>query len=95
MDVLTGCGKREGIDILLRTMGPDAIGVDEVTHEDDCDALIRAGWSGVALLATAHAHCVADLLKRPVYRPLVHSGLFAHILVLDRNKAWKEERISA
>ena len=95
MDVLTGCGKREGIDILLRTMGPAAIGVDEITQEDDCEALIRAGWSGVALLATAHAHCVADLLKRPVYRPLVHSGLFAHILVLDRNKTWKEERISA
>ena len=44
MDVLTGCGKAHGIEILLRTMGPSCIAVDEITSEQDCDALIRAGW---------------------------------------------------
>lgn len=95
MDVLTGCSKAEGIEMLLRTMGPSTVAVDEITSEADCDALVRAGWCGVELVATAHARSASDLLNRPVYRPLAASGLFDHILVLDRVKAWREERIGA
>lgn len=94
MDVLTGCTKEEGIHILLRTMGPECIAVDEITSERDCDALIRAGWCGVRLLATAHAATVSDLHQRPVYKALVSSKLFDHILVLGRDKSWREERLA-
>lgn len=94
MDVLTGCGKEEGIDILLRTMGPSCIAVDEVTSEADCQALIRAGWCGVRLLATAHAASVSDLHQRPVYKSLISCKLFDHILVLSRDKSWREERMA-
>lgn len=95
VDVLTGCRKSEGIEILLRTMGPSTIAVDEITSEEDCKALVRAGWCGVSLMATAHAHSVSDLRERPVYRPLVETNLFDHILVLDREKHWRKERIGA
>ncbi len=93
LDILTGCPKSEGIDTVLRTMGPDCIGVDEVTRESDCDALLRAGWCGVRLIATAHAASLADLQQRPVYRPLVERRLFEHVLVLSRDKSWHWERI--
>jgi len=92
MDVLTGCGKAKGIEILLRTMGPTCIGVDEITSEEDTRALVRAGWCGVRLIATAHAATVEDLHSRPVYRPLAQTNLFDHILVLNRNKCWKEAK---
>lgn len=94
MDVLSGCGKADGIEILLRTMGPSCIAVDEITSERDCDALLHAGWCGVRLLATAHAASAADLLQRPIYLPLVSERLFDHILVLGRDKSWREERIA-
>lgn len=94
MDVLTGCTKSHGIEILLRTMGPSCIAVDEITSEQDCSALIRAGWCGIRLLATAHASSKADLMQRTVYRPLVSSVLFDHILVLGRDKSWREEMIA-
>lgn len=93
MDVLTGCGKPEGIDMVLRTMGPAVIGVDEITSEGDCDALIRAGWCGVRLVATAHAGSVSDLYKRPVYRKLSSCGLFDRVLVMRRDRSWCEERM--
>lgn len=93
LDVLTGCGKQQGIEVLLRTMGPDCIGVDEITAASDCDALLQAGWCGVRLLATAHAGSVKDLMKRPLYRPLLENGLFDHILVLSWDKTWREERL--
>ena len=92
-DVLTGCSKREGIEILLRTMGPEIIAVDEITSEGDCKALIHAGWCGVALLATAHAATREDLYSRPVYKPLITSKLFDTLVILRADKSWKAERM--
>lgn len=93
MDVLTGCPKEQGIDMVLRTMGPQSIAVDEITAERDCDALLRAGWCGVRLVATAHASSLADLKRRALYRPLMESGIFDHVLVLRRDKSLREERM--
>ena len=93
MDVLTGCAKVEGIEIALRCMGPSSLAVDEITAEADCEALLRAGWCGVRLLATAHAASLQDLYRRAVYRPLVKAQLFSHVLVLHRDKSWREERM--
>lgn len=92
-DVLTGCGKPDGIEMLLRTMGPKCIAVDEVTSEDDCRALENALWCGVRIIATAHATGRQDLLGRNVYRKLVRSGLFDWLIVMNRDKSWKMERM--
>lgn len=94
VDVLEGCSKIDGIHMLLRTMGPETIAVDEISEESDCKALRRALWCGVRLIATAHAASAEDLRKNVVYAPLVQGGLFEHILVLRRDKAWREERMT-
>ena len=93
IDVLKCCGKRHGIDAVLRSMGPGCIAVDEITAKEDCEALTMAGWCGVRLFATAHAGSVRDLERRPLYRPILASGLFDHILVLRKDKSWREERL--
>lgn len=92
-DVLTGCSKRHGILLVLRTMSPDCIAVDEITANEDCDALIHAGWCGVSLLATAHAASVSDLLSRPIYSRIISSGLFETVVVMRKDKTWYTERI--
>lgn len=92
-DVLTGCPKHEGIGIVLRTMGPSAIAVDEITAQRDCEALTHALWCGVRVIATAHAESLRDLKSRPVYRPLVETGLFTNVLVMRRDKSWRLERM--
>ena len=92
-DVLTGCGKTVGIGTVLRTMGPACIAVDEITSEADCAALESALWCGVRILATAHASGKQDLLGRSVYRRLISSGLFDWLIVMDRDKSWKAERM--
>lgn len=92
-DVLSGCRKRQGVLFVLRTMTPDCIAVDEITASEDCDALIHAGWCGVSLLATAHASSVSDLRSRPVYSPLMKSGLFEMAVVMRKDKSWYTERI--
>lgn len=93
LDVLSSCRKPVGIDILLRTMAPDTIAVDEITSAEDCNALLQAGWCGVRLLATAHASNTSDLRTRPVYKPLIQTHLFDYVLTMHRDKTIHEERM--
>jgi len=53
---------------------------------------LKAGWSGVDLLATAHAGGVEELKKRPVYQPILETKLFDHIVCLNRDKSWRLEK---
>lgn len=93
-DVLLGCPKRIGIDLVLRTMGPCCIAVDEITEETDCSALIQAANCGVRLLATAHANSMRDFLRRAVYKPLIKKQIFRTIIVLDKEKSFRVERMT-
>lgn len=93
-DVIAGCNKATGIEAALRNTGPTRIAVDEITAAEDCDALIRAGWCGVDLIATAHAGSKKDLFNRPVYRPIVDSQLFEHLLIMHPDKSWHMERMA-
>lgn len=92
-DVLTGCSKAQGLDMALRTMGPECIAVDEITADSDCSALLECAWCGVRLLATAHAENVRDLHSRPVYKALWNTGIFESVLILRRDKSWYTERM--
>lgn len=92
-DVLTGCPKAEGIVSVLRCMSPAVIAVDEITAQEDCQALLRAGWCGVQLFATAHAHSLDDLKKREVYKPIISSRLFETVLILQPDKSVRVERM--
>jgi len=94
-EVLTGCPKVQGIEMMLRTMGPDILAVDEITAGEDCEALHRAAWCGVDLLATAHAGSLEDFLHREVYRPLVQRNLFDYLVILHPDRHWHLERSRA
>ncbi len=94
VDVLTGAGKTKGMEMLLRTMGPDWIAVDEITAAEDCEGLLRCAYCGVKLLATAHASSVRDYIRRPVYQSLIANRVFDTAAVLHPDKSFHAERIS-
>ena len=93
MDVLSLCPKPRGVDMAVRTLSPATVAVDEITGEDDAQALLRAGWCGVRLLATAHGGSMKDLKKRPIYRILTENHLFDHILLCCRDQSRPAERM--
>ena len=93
-DVVSGCNKKQGIDLLLRCMGPETIAVDEITSEEDCKTLLHASWCGVNLIATAHAGNRQDLYSRVIYRPLIDSGIFDTLLIIHKDQTWTEERMN-
>ena len=92
-DVMSGCRKTTGMVMLLRTMGPATIAVDEITSREDCGAILEAIGCGVDIIATAHAGSVRDFLNRPVYAPLVEHRIFRNILLTRPDKSWREERL--
>ena len=92
-DVLSGVSKCEGVEILLRNMNPHTIAVDEITAQEDCKTLLRAGWCGVDLFATVHASSLQELKRSIIYRPIIESGLFETFLVMQPDKSWRMERM--
>lgn len=93
-DILRGSRKGEGLDQLLRTMGPGCIALDEITAREDCEGLIRAAGCGVTLLATAHAGSLEDYLTRPVYSSLWKTGIFDWVLLMHPDKRFTAERMT-
>lgn len=93
-EVLSGCSKGAGTEILIRTMNPKWIAVDEITAVEDCEALIHAGWCGVSILATAHGNDLQDFLSRPVYKALCQCNLFENVIIMKPDKSWVLERVN-
>ena len=93
-EVLSGCGKRKGLEIMIRTMNPAWLAVDEITSEEDCWGLIQACNCGVSILATAHGENIDDYLHRMVYAPLIKNKIFQNIIVMQPDKSWKMGRMN-
>lgn len=94
MDVLMGASKSEGIEMVLRVMGPQWIAVDEITAEEDCAAILRADRCGVKLMATAHGSTLDDFYRRHGYGSLVKSKVFDTAYILRSDKSFRVERMT-
>lgn len=87
-DVLDCCPKAEGMMMLIRSMSPQVIAVDEVGSRQDLEAIEYVINCGCKLIATVHGSSVDDLRSRPVLRRLVQERLFERYVVLgDLSKA--------
>lgn len=83
-DVLDACPKVQGIGILLRSMSPDVIAVDEIGSEDDARAIEDAINSGVKVIATAHGSDFEEVYKRSGIKKLIEKNLIERIVILNR-----------
>lgn len=83
-DVMDGCPKAQGAMILLKTMSPDVLALDEITSQQDVEAIAFAGHCGVGVLATAHAAGMDDLAKRPLYQQLLSFQVFERVITITR-----------
>ncbi len=84
VDVIDGCSKAEAAMMLLRSMSPQLIAMDEITAPLDVEAICRAANCGVRILATAHADDIAELRHRKLYAQLLDNQLFSRVLHLER-----------
>lgn len=63
-DVMDGCPKAEGMMMLLRSMAPQVIAVDEIGSREDLLAVLCAAGSGCRILATAHGSSREEVLHK-------------------------------
>lgn len=85
-DVLDGCPKAEGMMMLLRSMGPQVIAVDEIGRREDVEALEEVLNAGVKILATAHGSSVEELAERPVLSGMISSKMIERYIIIGRSR---------
>lgn len=86
-DVMTGAPKRVSAMMLLRSMSPQVLAMDEITSPEDVEAAALSAGCGVRLLATAHAAGAEELRTRPLYRQLLELGVFRRAVIIRKDGA--------
>lgn len=81
-DVLSGISKNQGSMMLLRSMSPDIIAMDEITAFSDATAIMEAVGCGVGLLTTVHGDGIASL-KKPTFRQLYDAMVFEKVVLVE------------
>lgn len=85
-DVLDCCPKAEGMLMMLRSMSPTVIGVDELGRREDIDAVLRVINCGVKLIATIHGDNLLEVRKKEVFQDLFRDGIFKHYIILEQER---------
>lgn len=85
-DVLDACPKAEGMMMLIRSMSPEVIIVDEIGHHEDVSALLEAIHAGVSVICTVHGRSLEELKKRPSLQSIFTQHIFDRAIVLERNR---------
>lgn len=85
-DVLDNCPKAEGMMMLIRSMAPQVVAVDEIGGREDLEALHYAVSCGCSLIATVHGTSFEDVSGKPVLGRMLKEGMFQRIVILSNRK---------
>lgn len=88
-DVLDRIPKPVGILMLIRSMAPRVIAVDEIGSKEDMEALKNACLSGCSILATIHGASPLDICEKTVFEHLKKGNMFQRYIVLHQNRIGK------
>lgn len=86
VDVLDACPKAEGMMMMIRSMSPDVLIVDEIGRKEDCEAILEALHAGIKLFTTTHGYSYEEVKNRPTLKPLIEMGIFQRFIELNRLK---------
>lgn len=83
-DILDGCPKAEGMQMLIRSMSPEVVAVDELGGEEDFQAVKSVIHCGCKLIATVHGNSLEDILQQPLFRKLLKERVFERYILLGK-----------
>lgn len=84
-DVLDCCPKAKGMLMLIRSMSPRIIAVDEVGSVEDIEAIEYVMNCGCKLIATVHGNSIDDIKNKPILGKLVKEKLFERYILLNNH----------
>ena len=85
-DILDCCPKAAGMMMLIRSMAPDVVAVDEIGGEQDLEAMRYVMNCGCRILATVHGTAMEDIQKKPGFCRFLEEDIFERYVILS-NKA--------
>lgn len=86
-DILDCCPKAKGMMMLIRSMSPRIIAVDEVGLGEDIEAIEYVINCGCKIIATVHGSSIEDIRNKPILGRLVKEKVFERYIVLDNRKS--------
>ncbi len=82
-DVLDGCPKTLGMELMLRSMSPEVIAVDELGGEREIEMIEKSMHCGCSILATAHGEGSRQWFeKERAEKRRIPAGLFERYVFL-------------
>ena len=75
-DVLDCCPKAAGMMMLIRSMSPRVIAVDEIGDYEDIRAIEAVLNCGCRILATVHGNSIEDIEKKPLLKRFLTEKIF-------------------
>lgn len=85
IDVLDSCPKAEGMMMMIRSMSPDVLVVDEIGRMEDTMAVLDAVNAGIKLVITTHGQAYSEIKKRPFMKELLEQEVFERFIELKRD----------
>lgn len=85
-DILDCCPKSDGMMMLIRSMSPSVIVVDEIGSRQDIEAIQYVINCGCKLIATVHGNSVDDIKNKPILGKMVKEKMFERYIVLNNKK---------
>lgn len=85
-DVLDGCPKAEGMMMLVRSMSPEIMAVDEIGTKEDFEAVTYALNCGCAVFATMHCSAIQELMDKPFWMNPANRRLFSRYVLLKNQQ---------
>jgi stage III sporulation protein AA len=82
-DIMDGCPKTLGMEMLLRSMSPNIIITDEIGTQGDKAAILKVLNSGIKIISSAHGYSITELKMREELLALIKSGVFERYIVLS------------
>ncbi|MGV3466236.1 MAG: stage III sporulation protein AA [Heyndrickxia sp.] len=84
VDILDACPKAEGMMMMIRSMSPDVLIVDEIGREEDSRAIMEAINAGITLVMTTHGKSLEEIQKRPIVKDILQLQVFERFIELSR-----------
>lgn len=72
--------------MLIRSMSPQVIAVDEIGSKEDLEAISHVISCGCKLIATVHGSSIEDIKSKPVLGELLHNKVFERYVILSNIK---------
>jgi stage III sporulation protein AA len=84
LDVLDACPKAEGMMMMIRSMSPEVLVVDEIGRSEDAEAIMEAVNAGIKLIMTTHGRSFEEIKKRPILKAIINENIFQRFIILNR-----------